>query len=416
MSATWPLHLPLALRQAANDVDARAHLVALTELNGMGPVRLAALLEGRSTVEAWQVVRSGRLPPQLRTATIGARKGLEWADQAVKVDPLASLDRYRELDIDVVVLGDPRYPRRLLHDPEPPFLLFSRGSFDALDAPTVAIVGTRRSTPYGDRVAHLLGRRLAECGVAVVSGLASGIDAAAHAGALEAGVAAPVGVVGTGPDVVYPRANQKLWRDVAGAGLLLGEAPLGAKPDRWRFPARNRIVAALAQVVVVVESHAKGGALLTAEEAGHRDRTVMAVPGSVFSPASAGTNRLLATGIAPAIDAEDVLVALGMGGARPRARATPLEPRPRAVPDGSVPVLRAVDGGLPPDHDQRCVLAALGWEPARYDELALRTGMDLVRLAVAIDALEVTHHVERRRGVVSRIPWDDGPRPRVHYE
>ena len=416
MTASWPHHLPLALRHAANDADALAHLVALSELKGMGPARLTALLHGRSTGEAWQVVRAGRVPAELQAAGIGARIGLEWAGLAAKVDPLACLDRYRELEIDVVVLGDPRYPRRLLHDPEPPFLLFSRGNFDALDAPTVAIVGTRRSTPYGDRVAHLLGRRLGECGIAVVSGLASGIDAAAHAGALEAGVGPPVGVVGTGPDVVYPRANTKLWSEVAGTGLLLGEAPLGARPDRWRFPARNRIVAGLAQVVVVVESHAKGGSLQTAEEAGYRDRTVMAVPGSVFSPASAGTNRLIATGIAPAINAEDVLVALGMGGARARERARHLEPGPRPVPDGSVPVLRPVDGGLPPDHDQRCVLAALGWEPARYDELALRSGMDLVRLAVAIDALEATRYVERHRGVVSRILRHDGPQSRIHLE
>jgi DNA processing protein len=141
--------------------------------------------------------------------------------------------------------------------------------------------------------------------------LADGIDAAAHRGTLQAGGIA-VAVVGSGLDRPYPPGNRRLWDDVASRGLLLTEAPLGGAPEAWRFPSRNRIIAALAQVVVVVESGRAGGSMITVREALSRDRTVLAVPGSVRSAASEGTNQLLADGIGPARDAADVLVALGL--------------------------------------------------------------------------------------------------------
>ena len=160
-----------------------------------------------------------------------------------------------------------------------------------------------------------LGRDLGRAGVRVVSGLALGIDAAAHHGALDAeadGGAPPIGVVGSGLDVTYPRAHGALWTAVAAAGVLVGEAPLGAAPEPWRFPARNRIIAALGSVVVVVESHPRGGSRHTVDAAEARGRQVLAVPGSVRSPASRFTNELLADGCHPARDVTDVLVALGL--------------------------------------------------------------------------------------------------------
>src|SRR5262249_15322114 len=156
-----------------------------------------------------------------------------------------------------------------------------RGSLAALDRPRVGLVGTRRCTPTGKSVARQLGRELAACGVAVVSGLAIGIDGCAHQGALAARAAPPVGVVGSRLDVVYPKSHRRLWDDVAAAGVLLSEAPLGAPPEPWRFPARNRILAALSDVVVVVESHAAGGSMHTVRAAVDRGIPVMAVPGSV---------------------------------------------------------------------------------------------------------------------------------------
>ena len=179
----------------------------------------------------------------------------------------------------------------------------------------MAIVGTRSATPYGRQVASELGSDLAAAGVIVVSGLARGIDGAAHAGALRergAASAPPVAVVGTGLDIVYPATNRELWEAVASRGAILSEAGLGTKPHPGVFPARNRIIAALSDVVVVVESHRGGGSLYTAEAAARRSIPVCAVPGSVKSRASQGTNELLVDGCAPVRDAEDVLVAISL--------------------------------------------------------------------------------------------------------
>src|SRR5204862_479680 len=155
-------------------------------------------------------------------------------------------------------------------------------------------------------VARQLGRELAAHGVAIVSGLAIGIDGSAHEGALAAKAAPPVGVVGSGLDVVYPKRHRHLWDAVAAAGVLLSEAPMGAVPERWRFPARNRILAALSDVVVVVESHAAGGSMHTVRAAIDRGIPVMAVPGSMRNPAAAGTNQLLSEGVPPARDPDDI--------------------------------------------------------------------------------------------------------------
>src|SRR5258705_11936294 len=162
-------------------------------------------------------------------------------------------------------------------------------------------------------MAFELGHDLAAAGVRVVWGLALGIDGAAHAGALAApGGAPPVAVVGSGPDVVYPRRHADLWRRVVDAGVLFSESPMGAAPEGWRFPLRNRIIAALADVLVVVESRHQGGSRHTVDAAADRDRTILAVPGPVRSPLSADPNELLHQGAGPARDVVDVLVALGL--------------------------------------------------------------------------------------------------------
>jgi DNA processing protein len=243
-------------------------------------------------------------------------------------------------------------------------------------------VGTRRCTATGTSVALELGGDLARAGVAVVSGLATGIDAAAHRGALAAGVAPPIGVAGSGLDVVYPRGHGELWQAVVDAGVLLSETPLGVRPERWRFPARNRIIAALADLVVVIESHRRGGSLHTVDEADRRGVDVLAVPGSVRNPAAAGTNALLAEGRAPVTCADDVLMALGLGAGE---RHPPPDRRPQ------------------PDPDDQALLDVLGWQAATLDQLLLRSERDLGAVTMSLQRLVQAGWVVQHGGWYERV-------------
>ena len=377
-------------RPAAASLPAEAFAAALACLPGMGPARLSAVLRAETAALAWERIRAGTGWCDADvTAALGPRQGAlvaRWRLAAAGVEPAAVWQTIVDQGIGVAVIGSAGYPPVLAADIEPPGVVFHRGSPDVVAGPRVAVVGTRQCSATGAAIAWELGRDLASADVAVVSGLASGIDAAGHRGALAAvghdDGAPPIGVVGSGLDVVYPRGQAELWRAVASEGVLLSEAPLGARPERWRFPARNRIIAALADLVVVVESHHTGGSMHTVDEADRRGVDVMAVPGSVRAPASAGTNALLAEGRAPVCSADDVLVALGL---RPAGRRPRAETRPRPDP-GDVQVLEAV-----------------GWQPATLDHIGLRTGHDLAVLAPALDRLCESGWVARRGGWYERV-------------
>ncbi len=369
-----------------------AGAAALVGLPGMTPVRLARLLDSWRPAEAWAAVAAGRHP---------AGRDPRWAGVASGTEPAAVADRYREAGVEVLLPTDPRYPARLVGDPGAPAVLLCLGDATAAwPGPAVAIVGTRSATPYGEQVAAELGRDLASAGVAVVSGLALGIDAAAHAGALAAAGerGRPVAVAGTGLDVPYPRSNSRLWAGVAAAGAVLAEVPLGSPPRRGAFPARNRIIAALADVVVVVECHLGGGALHTAEAAARRGIPVVAVPGSVRSAASRGTNGLLVDGCAPVRDVGDVLVAVSLAragreppppaarsGGFPSATGRVRSSRAPGAPGGA----RSADadagsGACPVDGaPAAAVWSALAGEPRTTAALAEATGLPVVELARA---------------------------------
>lgn len=354
--------------------DDRPFLVALLSLPGMGPVRLRQQLAERRPTEAWSALLAGE--------GVGSPERVShWSRAASSVDVEALWRAHASSGVEVLAPGDERWPSELVDDPEPPPLLFLRGDPAVLERPRVAVVGTRRCTSSGRAVAFDLGADLAEAGVCVVSGLALGVDGAAHRGVLEV-EGAPLAVVGSGVDVVYPRAHRQLWHDVAARGAVLSEFPLGTHPERWHFPARNRIIAALSAVVVVVESHAGGGSMHTVESALERDRVVMAVPGSVRSPASAGTNALLVAGAAPARDATDVLVALGI-------RATSAGGR-------SIPV-------TPPTGDAGKVLDAVGWGPCTLEEIADRCGAPLGPVAVHLASLERDGWISQGVGWYERV-------------
>lgn len=237
---------------------------------------------------------------------------------------------------------DPLFPAGLHDAADGPRALVGRGDPARLEElepdGAVTVVGARRATAYGREVAHELGRELAAAGLVVVSGLAFGIDACAHRGALDAG--RTVAVLGCGADLAYPRAHRSLWRRICERGLVLSELPPGAGAWRWTFPARNRIMAALSGMTVVVEGAARSGSLITADLAADLGRDLGAVPGPVTSRSSAGPNELLAGGACLVRDAQDVLDAMLGPGVRRAERAGPrLEPRLRAV-------LEAVEGGL----------------------------------------------------------------------
>jgi DNA processing protein len=223
------------------------------------------------------------------------------------------------------------YPPLLLELRDPPAVLFALGRVETLDRlrhePAVAIVGTRNPSPYGTEVASSLGRGLGAAGVPVVSGLALGIDATAHRGCL-AGEGVPVAVLACGPDVVYPRRHRRLHERVREGGLVISELPPGTQPFRWSFPARNRIMAGLARMTVVVEAADPSGSLITSDFARDLGRSVAAVPGRVTSRVARGTNGLLRDGAVPITGAEDVLDELFGVGMRvvPSQGATHREP------------------------------------------------------------------------------------------
>lgn len=376
---------------SAADQHETAALAALASLPDVGPARLTALLRRGTPAEVLSALRAGALAVDAELAA-ACRRGDPtnllgaWCAAARALDEGALEAAHEEAGVSVLHPARHGWPAVLLDDPEPPAVLFARGDAGVLGRrPAVAVVGTRRCTRYGWDVAHDLGAALAAAGVHVVSGLAEGIDAAAHRGALDASGAPPVGVVATGLDVAYPRANRGLWGEVAEAGVLASEAPLGTPPARWRFPARNRVIAALADVVVVVESRARGGAMHTVDEAVRRDRPVLAVPGPITSAASAGSNRLLADVAVPLCDVDDVLLALGLA---------------------ATGVVAAADESAAPvtgDPDAAAVLEALGWTAATLDALAAGARLGLGAAAAALARLEARGLVADAGGRWQRV-------------
>jgi DNA processing protein len=364
-----------------------AYAAALAGLDTMTPSRLRRLLAASGAAEhAWALVASGRTrdlidlrSPRAKPEGIARRL----AEEAASVDVGDLWARCRANAVRIVRLGDPDYPSVLAVDRAPPAVLFCQGDLGALAPTRVAIVGTRAATANGCSIARELGAELSLAGVCVLSGLARGIDGHAHRGALAAAAASPVGVVACGLDVVYPAEHRELWQRIARVGLLLSEVPPGCTPRPHRFPARNRILAALSDAVVVVESRARGGSLVTANEAIERGVRVLAVPGSPRSAASEGTNGLIADGCPPARDATDVLVALGFSA---------LDLRPSRDSGDDI---------LPFD---RRLLECFGGEPLDLDRLIAATGEPLATVAMALGRLELGGWIVHSAGWFERTP------------
>lgn len=355
-----------------------AAAVALTGLAKMGPTRLHKVLDGRHPSEAVERICHGGVHDGIPQTLSAA-----WRAALCRFDPVAADARLKQGNITVTWNAAPRHPTFLTDDLGPAPVLFWRGCPIDETAPAVAIVGTRRASGVGREIARELGFGLAEAGVTVVSGLALGIDGSAHEGALLAATAPPLAFVGGGVDVVYPKRHHNLWDRMVEFGTVAAEAPPGERPAPWRFPARNRLIAAAADIVVVVESREAGGSLLTVDEAIRRDRQVMAVPGSLRNPAAAGTNILIADGCAPVLAVSDVLTALGLSRAERGERRDPIQ----------APIAGSTVAA--------CVLSSCDDGPASIDELASRSGLSVGEVLAAVSEL-----------LVAGVLVDDGARLR----
>ncbi len=342
-----------------------------------------ALLQARAGSNL--VSRLGDLPPaaifEVPLTELAERMALsEKAAQMLKelrrdFDPEAVYGSLSKTGIVVLTLADASYPERLKEIPAPPPALFAAGKIPGATA--VAVVGSRKASATGIETARLLGRALGKRGVCVVSGLALGIDAAAHEGALEA--AGPtVGVLGCGIDVVYPRSNGRLFDRVKKNGAIVSEYYLGEAPLAWRFPARNRIIAGLCEAVVVVEAPQKSGALITAHHGLECGRDVWAVPGPLTAPECRGSNRLLADGAGVLWDIEEFVDAYASGIFEP------------AMGDPPLPA------GLP--ETEATVLSGVGFEPTEVDAVAGRSGVEMRELLPALALLELKGYVTRNPG------------------
>lgn len=322
----------------------------------------------------------------------------------------------KRLDIGMISLGEQRYPHCLSQIHDPPAAIFLRGAAGAasqsarLDAfmerPRIAIVGARRASSYGRDAATTLAAELSRLGICVISGLAAGIDSAAHRGALPHR-GGTIAVFGSSPDLVYPVSNRRLAAELIESGLIVSEYPPGTEPRPWRFPARNRIISGLSDGVIVVEAKEKSGALITADFALEQGREVFAVPGDIFAALSCGPNALLRSGARPVTGVMDILEDLGLeqqgvlalegDGDAAGLKAT------GAAEDSPRPADPPTAGGLSPN--EQAVYRACGSRPRHQDELARCTGLSGADTAAALVLLEIGGLVRSEAGMgFRRVP------------
>jgi DNA processing protein len=352
------------------DVDARAENWARLQLCGVGPVPLVALLRAFGT------------PSAILAATAAQRRAVVAASAAAQVDAgpeparlAATLEWLAQPGRSLVAWDDADYPRALLETADPPPVLYCIGDRACLARPAFAIVGSRNATAQGEIDAQAFAAALSAAGLAIVSGLAQGIDAAAHRGGLAA-AGRSIAIVGTGLDRVYPAANRDLARALAADGLLLSEFAPGTPPLKQNFPRRNRVVSGLSQGVLVVEASLSSGSLITARLAAEQGREVFALPGSIHSPLSKGCHRLIRDGAKLVETAQDILDELRLPGVAPASS-----------PFSSTRV------GASADPVAAAVLATLGFAPMSADVLAQRSGMALAELNATLTMLEIERRV-----------------------
>jgi DNA processing protein len=350
-------------------MEEKRYWIGFTLIKGIGSVRFKKLLDffGNAQI-AWEAS-----PADLAEAGLGAKL----IDRVVAVRQNVELDKVlqnlQNQKIQVLTWKDEEYPKRLKEINQPPPVLYLHGAILPEDHFSVAIVGTRRVTPYGRQVAEEIGSSLAANGITIVSGLARGVDSIAHQAALRAG-GRTLAVLGSGVDKIYPPEHRTLAKQLTGSGAVISDYAPGTPPESSNFPPRNRIISGLSMAVVVVEAGRTSGALITAEFAVEQGREVFAVPGNIFAQQSKGTNKLIQQGAHPVLSTQDILQVLNL---------TRISQQKKALKT------------LPSDEIEATLLKALGYEPQNIDEIRNQTGLPVEKVSSTLVIMELKGMVRR---------------------
>ena len=359
-------------------MNSREAYIALNMIDHVGPVRVKRLLERFGQPQAILAAGARELMQVEGVGPEVAGAITRWESQA---DLGAELKRITDFGARVLTLDDPDYPANLRQIYDPPLALYVKGTLEPRDQHAIAIVGSRQTTYYGQESARKLGYQLAYAGMTVVSGLARGIDTAAHQGALAAN-GRTFAVLGTGLDIVYPPENGPLYEKIAAAGAVMTQFPFGVRPDTQHFPLRNRIVSGLSLGTIVVEAGIGSGALITANMALDQDRQVFAVPGKIDSPQSKGCHRLIKGGAKLVEDAEDVLSEF--------EDLFPKSQRPEAPVAGAPPLELS-------DAEQK-VFDAVGSDETDLDQVIRQSGLTSADVFATLLRLEMKRRVRQLPG------------------
>jgi DNA processing protein len=341
----------------------KRYWIGFTLVKGVGAVRFQHLLEHFGNAEfAWEAS-----PAELAEAGLSLKLIERLVALREKVDLSRIWDQIQSKDIQVLTWLDEAYPQRLREIEQPPPVLYLRGELSAEDDWAVAIVGSRRVTPYGRQVTEEIASFLAANGVTVVSGLARGVDALAHKAALKAG-GRTLAVLGSGVDRIYPPENRALAELIFERGAVMSDYAPGTPPEASNFPPRNRIISGLSMAVVVVEAGETSGALITAEFAAEQGREIFAVPGNILAPQSKGTNKLIQQGALPLLSADDIMQALNLT---------------------RVGQHKAARKALPADAVEAKLLTTIGEEPLHVDEIRNQTGLPVEKVSATLVMMEL---------------------------
>ena len=346
--------------------------VALNKIPRLGPARFGRLEKYfRSMSDAWTASSS-----DLRDAGLDKETVRVIQSKRLTLDPDHELELMERANVRAMTWRDEEYPPRLKEIYDPPPVLYVMGSILPEDERSIAVVGTRKATAYGKEVTYRLTSDLAKNNVTIVSGLARGIDAMSHRAALEA-EGRTVAVLGSGVDVIYPREHASLSRSIAEKGAIVSEFPVGTRPDARNFPRRNRIMSGMTLGTLVMEAGEASGALWTVRHALDQDREVFAVPGSIFSPASRGANRIIQEGAKLVLNYQDILEELNLSVV-------------------SEQIKMEMDVLFPKDDTESLLMKYITYEPVHIDDVIRTTGMPIATVSSTLAVMEV-------RGLVKQV-------------